>query len=138
MNPKKTAIKDCYERLGISKATLYSRLKKLDIKPLKVGKNSYLSSKDLDRLDKYSPTKDKQDKQNKELEKLLEKKNEEIKLLKETSEKQSGKIENLNREVGQWQGRAKTLEEQNEKLLVLEAPKKQKEKRGFFKSLFNL
>lgn len=127
MNPKKTAIKDCYIKLGISKATLYSRLKKLNIKPLKVGKNSYLSNDDLDRLDKYNPTKDKKDTQDKEL-----------KQLQETIKEQAEKIELLNREVGQWQGRAKTLEEQNEKLLILEAPKKQEEKKGFFKRLFNL
>ena len=113
MSKNKIPIKDCYKRLKISKSTLYSRLKKLDIKPLKIGKNSYLSDDDLDRLDKYNPTKDKPDTQDKEL-----------KQLQAIIEEKNKKIEALNREVGQWQGRAKTLEEQNEKLLILEAPKK--------------
>lgn len=56
-----------------------------------------------------------------------------LQIEKEVSTHLHTKIEKLNREVGQWQGVAKTYERQNEKLLTLEAPK---QKKGFFARLF--
>jgi len=124
MSQNKIPIKEAYKRLDISKATLYNRLKVLGIKPQKEGKNSYLSNDDLDKLMEFNPAKDRKDTLDKE-----------VKILKKSLKEKERKVELLNREVGLWQGRAKTLEELNEKLLMLEAPK---QKVGFFKKIRNI
>ena len=125
MNEDKTPINEVFKGLKISKATLYNRLRKLDITPIKEGKNSYLSNEQIDKIKQY-----KQSKNNKD---LLD--NKEIRRLRVQLEREQSENKKLIQELGQWQGRAKTFEEQNNKLLIIEVQKKEK---GFFARLFNL
>jgi hypothetical protein len=117
-------IKDAVEELGISKSQLYRRIKQLGLVTHREGNKRYLTPKQIDQLKEVSHCVDTRDTVILDLKKQL----------KEKELFYSQRTEQLNREVGQWQGRAKTLEELNEKLLVLGTPKEPK-KKGFFRRL---
>jgi len=114
-------IKDAVEELGISKSQLYRRIKQLELVTHKEGNKRYLTPDELNKI--------------KELSHCVDTRDTVILDLKKQLKENQQNITQLNREVGVWQGRAKTLEELNEKLLVLEAPEKTKQK-GFFMRLF--
>ena len=125
---EKIYIKQTLSELSISKSKLYRLLKQLGIMAHKDGKKSYFTKNQLEKIREESQKSHRTNTEN----------TIETEQLKEELKRERLENKRLILEVGQWQGRAKTLEEQNEKLLILEAPKKQEEKKGFFKRLFNL
>lgn len=136
MKENKTPIKQVFERLSISKATLYNRLRRLDILPLKDGKNSYLTDKQIEKIKAYDSSKN-----TKKLDKPLDTSEEklEIKTLrrrlkaqKKALKREREENKNLILKLGHWEGRARTLEEQNNKLLLLAPAQKEEPKKGFF------
>jgi hypothetical protein len=163
MKNNKTTIKQSLSLFGISRTTLYKYLNSLNTKPKKEGKNSYLTNKQINDIkgyiDELRSGKKEPNKQSEQTEQvnIAEKiYKEQINELKKELETKQEKIEGLIQEVGQWQGRASTLEEQNIKLLeqsepedknalieveVIEpepAPEEKAGKQGFFRKLFNL
>ena len=124
MKNEDLTINQAIKELSISRSKLYGQLKQLGILATKRGRKSYLSLADIDRI-KNCPNRPKTDQTDKKI-KTLEKQ------LAEERENQK----NLLVEIGRWQGRAKTLEEQNHKLLALQAPKEKPAQIGFFQRIF--
>jgi chromosome segregation ATPase len=129
MKNDKTTIKQSLSLFGISRTTLYKYLNSLNTKPKKEGKNSYLTNKQINDIkgyiDELRSGKKEPNKQSEQTEQvnIAEKiYKEQINELKKELETKQEKIEGLIQEVGQWQGRASTLEEQNIKLLEQSEP----------------
>jgi predicted nucleic acid-binding Zn-ribbon protein len=129
MKNDKTTIKQSLSLFGISRTTLYKYLNSLNTKPKKEGKNPYLTNKQINdikgyidelRSDKKEPNKQSEQTEQVNIAEKIYK--EQINELKKELETKQEKIEGLIQEVGQWQGRASTLEEQNIKLLEQSAP----------------
>lgn len=144
----KIPIKEALKQLNISRTSLYNYIKKLAIIPIKKANRVYLSKEQITVISLY--VSNKQDvctDQNEQREQFEQPKKQQdsailqIKFLENNLEKQNKKIEHIEGinqklliQLGQWQGRAKTLEEQNHKLLRLQIPKS--EKIGFFQKIF--
>jgi hypothetical protein len=136
-------IKQALSHLKISRASLYNYINKIEVKPIKKGQRVYLLEKDIDRINLAYKQKnnylDNEDISKNSLasENLPSKTNKAEKLLKKERLKNTKlleKIEKLNREVGQWEGTAKTLLDQNQKLIE----HNNFQKKSFFQRLFNL
>lgn len=137
------SIKQALAHLNISRASLYNYINKIGIIPIKKGQRVYLLEKDINSISLAYKQKnnclDNQEasKNNLNSESLSPKITKAEKSLKKERLKNTRlleKIEKLNREVGQWEGTAKTLLDQNQKLIQ----NNNFHKKSFFQRLFNL
>ena len=137
------SIKQALKHLNISRASLYNYINKIGINPIKKGQRVYLLGKDVDKINSVYKQKnnciDSKDMYKNSLrsEKLSPKTSKAEKSLKKERLKNMKlleKIERLNREVGQWEGTAKILLDQNQKLIE----NSNFQKKTFFQQLFNL
>lgn len=137
------SIKQALKHLNISRASLYNYINKIGINPIKKGQRVYLLEKDVDKINRLYKQKnnclDSEDMHENSLrsENLSPKTSKAEKSLKKERLKNMKlleKIERLNREVGQWEGTAKTLLDQNQKLIE----NSNFQKKTFFQRLFNL
>lgn len=126
------SIKEAIEELNIGRTKLYALFKQLDIKPQKKGNKSFLSLQQVSSIkdfisesEQYEQTEQKKTTEKDTTENTTQQ--EIIKKLETELEKEREENKALIREVGLWQGRAKTLEEQNQKLLELSPPEKERE-----------
>lgn len=126
------SIKEAIEELNIGRTKLYALFKQLDIKPQKKGNKSFLSLQEVSFIkdfiresEQYEQTEQKKTTEKDTAENTTQQ--ETIKKLEAELEKEREENKALIREVGLWQGRAKTLEEQNQKLLELNPPEKERE-----------
>lgn len=143
INSEVFTIKQALNELKISRASLYNYINKIGINPIKKGRRVYLIKKDLDHIKASYQLKNNR-LNNKDTSKnclkseaLNNKTNKiEISLKKERlkNSKLIEKIEKLSREIGQWEGTAKTLLDQNQKLIA----NNHLQKKSFFQRLFNL
>lgn len=138
----KTTIKQALTLFNISRSSLYNHMKKQGITPIKEkGRVHLLDNQiaDLKRVIHTScPNLDKQDKIDGQEKPEKNSKNSDEKQIKEIkAELKTEREENkkLVLQLGLWQGRAKTLEEQNQKLLLLQTPPTPP-KVGFFQKIF--
>lgn len=140
MDDEKVFINQALKQFGISRTTLYSYLKKLNIKPQKSGNRSYFTNTQIQQISDFieknrtpeqqTPNTDEQPNNSQYQEKAIEQLRTELK-----EERQ--KTADLTLQLGQWQGRAKTLEEQNVKLLESQSNTIEvSEKSGFFTKIF--
>jgi len=154
MKTEKTSINQTIKLFSISRTTLYTYLKKLKISPQKSGRIAYLTEQNIidikGFISKNKPSNTHQYEQVEQVEQIREKSTaekihiEKIKILEknlidEQIKNRQEREENrkLVLQLGQWQGRAKTLEEQNHKLLTLQVSEsKNPEKIGFFQKIF--
>ena len=159
METNKTTIKQALELFRISRTSLYNHMKKLDIKPIKAGGRVHLIDKQIDELkavlQPICSTMNNESGQGGQGN-LIDIFKKQIKELKKELEKEREENKKLIHDVGRWQGRASTLEEQNQKLLsftpeknesadILDveiikpkpAPEKKAEKIGIFRKIIN-
>ena len=127
-------IKEALRELSIGRTKLYKHLGQLNITPNKEGRKSYLTNDEFNKIklsiqQANTNTKRTDRKQEIELLKL------ELKLKTKELERERTEKNSLILELGKSQGQTKLLKEQNDKLLILEAPKKE-EKKGFFARIF--
>lgn len=138
MNNEKMPINEALELFGIGRTTLYSYLKKLNITPKKHKNRSYLTNEQMLKIKDFinSPFTAEQQKEQRKIQKLeaeIEKQKEFTKRAEEKAEQEREKNDQLMLQIGHWQGRAKTLEEQNVKLLESQTTTIEvSEKSGFF------
>lgn len=168
----KFSIKEAQEELEISRAKLYNLFKILKIQTQKKGRKSYISVADLNTIKNHlrdeelsrqnihsetpeSPSS--KDSSTDSLDTLKQAHTEEIERIRADHVKQQEamqerlsekeqEIKDLSVSLGQWQGRAKTLEEQHTKLLEAQSVVEEEEveeakliekKKGFFKRWFS-
>jgi ribosomal protein S13 len=142
METEKLSINQATKLFSISRTTLYTYLKKLKIFPHKQGRTAYLTEQQIAHIKSFihknsttysaQPEQVEQINHNAVIEKTYIEK---IKRLEKKLESEQQENKQLALQLGQWQGRAKTLEEQNQKLLTLHPAKPQKW--GFFQSIFS-
>lgn len=104
---------EAIELLEISKATFYRYARKLDIKPSKTPFGKLYSEDDIQRI-KLCIT---ETIKNKNETSEIEESKKQIQELKQELVSKNESIQDLTLQLGQWQGRAKTFEELNQKLL---------------------
>ena len=164
MKNEKTTIKQALTILNISRTSLYNHMKKLGIKPIKERGRVHLVDSQINDLKAVLQTTCKpldskseqrgqagQGEQQNKTDELYEK---QIQELKKELKKERAENKKLIQDVGRWQGRATTLEEQNIKLLSINAenenniveaeiitpepaPEEKAEKKGFFQKFFS-
>lgn len=154
---KQFNIKESYLLLAISRTTLYRHLNNLNIKPIKSRGQSYLSFNHLERIREKIEGKEntsvqmeqeaiqpEQTEHVKQSQKPIDSTHETINTIKEIYEQQFQQLrtelaqerdnnKQLTLMVGQWEGRAKNLEEQNQTLLESYT----RPQKGFFARLFS-
>ncbi len=162
MKNKKTTIKQALTIFKISRTSLYNHMKKLDIKPIKEGGRVHLvdtqindlkavlqsTCKPVDNENEQSGQAGQHEQPNNNGEIYQE----QIKELKKELKKERTENKNLIKDVGRWEGVARTLQDQNQKLLELKpeeesditeaeivesAPKEKAEEKGFFQKIWN-
>jgi len=137
MENKKHTLKQVQAHFNFSRSTLYKILKKQCISTYKEGRIAYISDTDFTHLKTHVFSKKKYEsihtsKNTDSQTAYLQKKLEEEQRKNEQLQKEN---QSLVREVGQWEGVARTLQDQNQKLLTLHPAKPQKW--GFFQSIFS-
>lgn len=129
MNNKEYSIKEALEVLECSRSTLYKNLDKKGIKPVKRGRIAYIKHHELELLKKtVSNQKDKNKKhtttdKTEDTTEFIKHLQQQLQEEQKKNSNLEGEIKGLTLEIGRWQGRAKTLEEQNKELLTLPSPK---------------
>ena len=162
MKNNKNTINQSLDKLSISRASLYNHLKRLDIRPIKEGRRVYLLDNQIDDIKAFllsnlsnldsknrQVRQDGHVKEDKPKENIAEKiYKEQISELKKELEKKQEKIEVLIQDVGRWEGVARTLQDQNQKLLEFKPEDKSEieeaeiieqepEKIGIFQKIIN-
>ena len=162
MKNNKNTINQSLDKLSISRASLYNHLKRLDIRPIKEGRRVYLLDNQIDDIKAFllsnlsnldsknrQVRQDGYVKEDKPKENIAEKiYKEQISELKKELEKKQEKIEVLIQDVGRWEGVARTLQDQNQKLLEfkpedkseieeVEIIEQEPEKIGIFQKIIN-
>lgn len=122
-NTSKHSLQDIQTHFGISRSKLYKTLKEQGIKATKEGRKSYISNTDLTQLENVLKNTGTNTQKNtgtntgtKNTD-LIDHLQAQIKEEQEKNNQLLTENKELMREVGQWQGVAKTLEQQNQKLL---------------------
>lgn len=164
MKNKKTTIKQALTMFNISRTSLYNHMKKLDIKPIKEGGRVHLVDTQINDLKEFlQPACQPLDNENEQRgqagqheqannnEEIYQ---EQIKELKKELKKERTENKKLIQDVGRWEGVARTLQDQNQKLLELKPedkseieeaeiiepepePEKKAEKIGIFRKIIN-
>lgn len=113
----KLTIKQAFEELSISRTKLYEALKALDIKPQKSGKSSYLKSDELLKVKEFLNVSKRPDVSGQvgHVEKIYQ---EQISELKKQLEIEQASNKELILKLGQAQGIATALKEENRLLLT--------------------
>lgn len=117
----KIYIPQALEELKIGKTKLYKLFTETNVKPKKEGKKSYLTNDQMLEIKAFIGFKDENEqvRTNERTEKNFSEYRIE-QLEKELAEERDNNKQ-LTLQVGQWQGRAKTLEEQNLKFLEIQS-----------------
>jgi len=135
MTHVKHTLKQVQIHFKFSRSTLYKTLKKQSIKTFKEGRIAYISDTDFTHLKtqvktcSYDQKKHESENTNQYFQKKLEEE-------QQKNEKLQKENQSLIREVGQWEGVARTLQDQNSKLLTIQAPKEKPVQIGFFQRIF--
>ena len=125
------SIKEAVQKLSVSKSNLYSKLKKLGIKPIKIWNRSYVLDSDIDSIklliddnkttvrsvQKKSDTSDSRKQKKKTQISLKNVYKNQIEELKEELKKKEKENKDLILKCGRWEWVAQTLKDQNSKIL---------------------
>ncbi len=162
MNIKKHTLKHTLEHFSISRSTLYKTLRNEGISTIKEGRTAYISNTDFAHLENTCFLGKKnmchETDKNTRYETqgntdLIDHLRQQIDAEQKKNEDLRAENKNLIKDVGRWEGVARTLQDQNQKLLELKPeeeseieeaeiiePKPSEEKadkKGFFQKLFN-